>query len=140
MEQQEKLTTVDLLTYLQIIYNSTYLKIQQLMTASVGSKAVFNGLCHIPEEEWLKDKTIYEYLYIVGIHRYSFRVGKIAKVIGIYIVKPFNDSSQNYLSSRIAYRVQYEDGVCDSIPVHDAQTYKVGTKEELEQWLKETNL
>lgn len=53
-----------------------------------------------------------EKAYLVGIHRYSFRCGKPAEIIGIKIVIPCEGDTP-----RECYHVVFEDGVEDYIPI-----------------------
>ena len=55
-----------------------------------------------------------EEAYIIGIHRYAFRYGIPARIIGIEFVTPEG------LDERLAYHTRYSDGAEDWVPVGDS--------------------
>ena len=61
-----------------------------------------------------------EKAYIVGIHRYSFRCGKPAEIIGVKIVTPCEGDTP-----RTCYHVMYEDGVDDYVPITFDESYTI---------------
>lgn len=52
-----------------------------------------------------------ESAYLVGIHRYAFRAGHAARIIGVEIVTPHGHEP------RPCYKVEFADGVTDHVPV-----------------------
>lgn len=52
-------------------------------------------------------------IYLVGIHRYAFRAGSPALVIGIKSVKP------KFHGWRLAYEIEFPDGVRDYTSLED---------------------
>lgn len=59
-------------------------------------------------------------LRIRGTHRYSFRSGEWAALVGYVMVIP-DDSNE----PRQAFMVRYNDGTVDYIPVSDANNYEI---------------
>lgn len=51
--------------------------------------------------------------YIVGVHRYAFRAGEVAEIIGIKYVKPTG------YDWRLAMEVEYADGFIDYVAFED---------------------
>lgn len=62
-----------------------------------------------------------ENVYLTGVHRYSFRAGEPAKIIGIKMCTPEG------LEPRLAYHIQYEDLLEDYIAVQDADNCALNT-------------
>jgi len=58
--------------------------------------------------------------YLVGIHRYLFKSGVPAEIIGVEMVKPEHD-----LEPRLCYHIMWADKVEDWIPMHDSNTFKI---------------
>ena len=65
--------------------------------------------------------------YYVGTHKYSFRQGEPAKIVGIKTV--FRDK-ENF-PSRVCFHVVYADGFEDWCPIEDSENYKIFTSEEI---------
>jgi len=58
--------------------------------------------------------------YYVGIHRYSFKTGKPAEIIGVGIVTP--DKGR----SRLCYHIIWADDQSeDWVPIDDTANYKI---------------
>jgi hypothetical protein len=51
--------------------------------------------------------------YIVGVHRYAFRAGEVAEIIGIKYVKPIG------YDWRLTIKVEYADGFIDYVSIQD---------------------
>lgn len=58
--------------------------------------------------------------YYVGIHRYSFKTGVPAEIIGVEIVKPEPD-----LEPRLCYHIRWSDMTEDWIPVEDSHGFEI---------------
>jgi hypothetical protein len=63
--------------------------------------------------------------YLVGVHRYSFRSGKPAEIIGVEMVTPENEKP------RLCYHIMWSDKVEDWIAVEDSVNYKIVTFEDI---------
>jgi hypothetical protein len=57
-----------------------------------------------------------EDVYVVGVSRSSFRFGEPAKVTGVVMCKPKEDSTP-----RLCYCVEFSDGFGDYIPVESVE-------------------
>jgi len=57
-----------------------------------------------------------EKVYLVGVHRYCFRAGKKAEIIGIEYVQPSDDADY-----RLAYKVKYDDEFIDWVAFTDVE-------------------
>ena len=66
-----------------------------------------------------------ESVYLVGTHRYSFRAGEIAKIIGVKIVTPDN------LKPRLCYHVEYADGVQDFVQIYNNCDFEIITQNDI---------
>jgi len=64
--------------------------------------------------------------YLVGVHRYSFRAGEVAEIIGLRFAKP-----KGY-DWRLAYEVEYFDGKKDFVSLEDVQSGNVVIISDLE--------
>jgi len=56
---------------------------------------------------------------IRGTHKYSFRVGDWANIIGVKIGTPKG------LEPRPCFLIEFADGQIDSIPIHDLENYQI---------------
>lgn len=63
--------------------------------------------------------------YLVGTHRYSFRAGKPAEIIGVQFLKPVN------AEARPCYYVQFEDGWQDFIPLSEAHHFVIISEDDV---------
>ncbi len=63
--------------------------------------------------------------FIVGIHRYSFQAGKPAEIIGVEFVTPEN------LSPRPCYKLRFEDGYEDFLPISEAHNFEIISEEDV---------
>ena len=71
-----------------------------------------------------------EVVYLVGIHRYSYRAGEPAKIIGVGMCTPDPDSDPVFEGEegpRLGYHVKYSDGIKDWVAVIDTANYKIIT-------------
>lgn len=57
--------------------------------------------------------------YIVGIHRYAYRAGEPAEIIGKVMKKPKG------LPERECYEIRFDDGKKDFVPLIDMKNYKI---------------
>lgn len=60
-----------------------------------------------------------EDVYFVGIHRYTFRCGMPAKIIGLSIITHENTAP------KLCYHVEWSDGVTDWKAMADTGNYKI---------------
>jgi hypothetical protein len=58
-------------------------------------------------------------VYYKGVHRYSFRRGKIAEIVGVEEVLQDNNIAN------ICFKVLYSDGVYDWCPIDDKGAYEL---------------
>ena len=58
---------------------------------------------------------------IRGIHRYHYRAGEWADLIGVEMVTPNISGSGVSLAERAAFVCKYDDGHIDYIPISDLQ-------------------
>lgn len=63
--------------------------------------------------------------YLVGIHRYSFRSGTPAEIVGVEIVIPDKGKP------RVCYHVLYDDKTEDWVSVEDNTNYKIISFEDI---------
>jgi len=63
--------------------------------------------------------------YLVGVHRYSFKSGKPAEIIGVEMVTPENGKP------RLCYHIMWSDKVEDWIAVEDSANYKIISFEDI---------
>lgn len=63
--------------------------------------------------------------YLVGVHRYSFKSGKPAEIIGVEMVTPENGES------RLCYHIMWSDKTEDWIAVGDSTNYKIISFEDI---------
>lgn len=63
--------------------------------------------------------------YLVGIHRYSFKSGKPAEIIGVEIVTGVS------AKPRLCYHVMWSDKTEDWIAVEDSANYKIISFEDI---------
>lgn len=63
--------------------------------------------------------------YLVGVHRYSFKSGKAAEIVGVEIVTPENGKP------RLCYHIMWSDKTEDWIPVEDSSNYKIISFEDI---------
>jgi hypothetical protein len=54
--------------------------------------------------------------YLVGVHRYSFRAGEPAEIIGVKFAKPTG------YEWRLAYEVEFIDGIRDFVAFSDLES------------------
>lgn len=68
--------------------------------------------------------------FIVGVHRYTFRAGEIAQVIGVKMVTPSNGIEYE---PRLSYQIRFPDGIIDYVPFTDvdAGNWELVTIEDL---------
>ena len=61
-------------------------------------------------------------VFITGVHPSTFRCGEVAKIIGLKMAKP-----NEKLQSRLAYQVEFKDGVVDYWPLEEVShgVYKI---------------
>ena len=57
--------------------------------------------------------------YLVGIHRYSFKSGKPAEIVGVELVTHENEKP------KLCYHIMWTDTVEDWIAVEDSSNYKI---------------
>lgn len=59
--------------------------------------------------------------YIVYVHRYGFRAGEPAEILGLKFAKPISVADFNHVEHewRLAFEVQYFDGVVDYVAYQD---------------------
>ena len=57
--------------------------------------------------------------YFVGVHKYLYKSGIPAEIIGVVWVTPIG------LEPRLCYHIQWSASTEDWIPVQDSQTYKI---------------
>jgi len=57
--------------------------------------------------------------YLVYIHRFGFRAGKPAEIIGVHFFTPKG------LDTRACYHVRFEDGKEDSVAISDSNNFKI---------------
>ena len=81
-------------------------------------------------------KQIMEDCYVVGVHRYCFRAGTPAKVIGVKFIN-FRHQDNTAIDTiryerRLVYEIEYSDGQRDSIPVMEINiNYKLITFDDI---------
>lgn len=78
---------------------------------------------YIPCQQPLKIMT--DEAYLVGVHRYSFKSGKPAKIVGVEFVTPEKGEP------RLCYHVVWADKTEDWIPVKDNSNYKIISFEQI---------
>ena len=57
--------------------------------------------------------------YLVGVHRYSFKSGKPAKIVGFDFVTPENGKP------RLCYHIMWADKTEDWVAIEDSNNYKI---------------
>jgi len=57
--------------------------------------------------------------YLVGVHRYSFKSGKPAKIVGVDFVTPENGKP------RLCYHIMWADKTEDWVAIEDSSNYKI---------------
>lgn len=57
-----------------------------------------------------------EKVYLVGVHRYCFRAGEKSEIIGVKRVQPSENDD-----FRLAYKVRFDDGETDLVPLSDVE-------------------
>ena len=62
-----------------------------------------------------------EKVYLVGTHRYSFRAGEPAEIIGVEMTTP------KQLLPRLSYHIRFSDYVEDWVAIDDGDYYKIIT-------------
>lgn len=65
---------------------------------------------------------------LTGIHRYSFRCGESAEILGIQWIKPVLGSKRDTpegVEVKPCYRVRYADGVEDLVAVSDFKNFTI---------------
>ena len=67
-----------------------------------------------------------EKTYYVGTHRYSFRSGKPAEILGVV----FGETESG--EQRACYHVRYDDGVEDYSPLCDSDNFVIVSGRQLE--------
>lgn len=63
--------------------------------------------------------------YLIGTHYTSFRRGEPAEIIGVEFVTPEG------LQPRPCYKIRYEDGVEDAVPIADANSFTIVSADEI---------
>jgi hypothetical protein len=66
--------------------------------------------------EDFKPEAITQKSYLVGVHRYAFRAGEPAEIIGVKWVKPSPVERHEW---RLAYEVEFFDGKRDFVALSD---------------------
>lgn len=76
-------------------------------------------------------KTTSKTLYLIGVHKSTFRAGEPAAIVGVKMVTPMTNTGTE-LEPRICYQVRYEDGQEDYKPVSEVgKSYKLMTLDEI---------
>lgn len=65
--------------------------------------------------------------FLVGTHRYSFQAGEPAEIIGVQFVTPKN------AEPRACYRLRFEDGQEDLVPLSEAHHFEIISEEDVRQ-------
>lgn len=67
--------------------------------------------------------------YFVGIHRYHYKSGVPAEIVGVEWVMPdttlTDRAIKNTPNARLCYHIRWADGTEDWVPVIDNATYKI---------------
>lgn len=63
--------------------------------------------------------------FLVGTHRYSFRAGKPAEIIGVVFITP------DKLNPRACYHVRFDDGAEDFVAISDINNFKIISEEDV---------
>ena len=63
--------------------------------------------------------------FLVGTHRYSFQAGKPAEILGVEFVTPQG------LNARACYRVLFEDGREDFVPLAEMHHFEIISEEDV---------
>lgn len=61
----------------------------------------------------------HEKVFLVGIHRYSFRAGEPAEIIGLKMATPDN------MLPRLCYQIQFGDGAIDYVACSDSLNFDI---------------
>ncbi len=76
----------------------------------------------------------WEDAYLVGIHRYSYRAGEPAKIIGMIMHTPFQTVYKDEISIlRPCYHIIFPDGVEEYIPVADFLNFAIISETDVEK-------
>lgn len=62
----------------------------------------------------------HEKVFLVGIHRNSFRAGEPAEIIGLKMCQP-----SEMAEPRLCYEVEFGDGVIDYVPLSDNLNFDI---------------
>jgi hypothetical protein len=73
------------------------------------------GFCFIQREAFMQT----EQVFLVSIHRYGFRAGTPATIVGVEEVTPPGSPP------RFCYKVRFEDGKEDFVPMNETEHYKI---------------
>jgi hypothetical protein len=60
-----------------------------------------------------------EQLFLVPIHRYGFRAGEPAAILGTQKITPHG------LPTRLCYEVEFPDGTKDFVPIKDGGNFRI---------------
>ena len=76
----------------------------------------------------------WEDAYLVGIHRYSYRAGEPAKIIGVTMYTPFQTVHKDEISiPRPCYHIIFPDGIEEYIPVSDFLNFAIISETDVEK-------
>lgn len=65
--------------------------------------------------------------YLVGTHRYSFRAGQPAEIIGVQFVTPM------HAAPRPCYHIQFEDGQQDFVALSECHRFAIISEYDVRQ-------
>ena len=63
--------------------------------------------------------------YLVGTHRYSFRAGEPAEILGVMFVTP----PENEI--RACYHIRFDDGRDDFVPLSETHHFEIISQEDV---------
>jgi hypothetical protein len=75
----------------------------------------------------------WEDAYLVGIHRYSYRSGEPAKIIGVVMYTPGSSGDSDDYIERPCYHIIFPDGVEEYTPVSDLLNYAIISEDDVER-------
>ncbi len=75
----------------------------------------------------------WEDAYIVGIHRYTYRAGEPAKIIGAVMYTPGSTGDSDDYVARPCYHIIFPDGVEEYAPVSDLLHYAIISEDDVER-------
>lgn len=75
----------------------------------------------------------WEDAYLVGIHRYSYRAGEPAKIIGVVMYTPGSTGDDDDYVERPCYHSVFFDGVENYVAVSDLMNFAIISETDVEK-------